>query len=69
MWFELRGECVMKIDWVEKGFEKKVGLEMLVRKNGNWVQVVIEKDGKESYWIMKRVESLLDRRDKKVEDF
>jgi hypothetical protein len=58
----------VKIDWVEKGFEKKK-VEMMVRKNGNWVQVVVVKDGKESYWIMKRVESLLDRRDKKVEDF
>lgn len=55
--------------WEERGFVEKV-VKMKVRKNKIWVQCVIEeKDGSEGYWIMKRVESLLERKVEEVEDF
>lgn len=42
--------------YVAEGFVEKT-VTMLVRKNGKYLQVVVEKDGKELLFIMQSVDS------------
>lgn len=43
--------------YVEDGFEQRT-VEMLVRKNGKYLQVVIEKDGQELFFLMQACDKL-----------
>jgi hypothetical protein len=54
-----------KKNWVEEGFVKK-SVEMMVRRNGKFLQVVVVgKDGKEGYFLMSEVVEFWDVREKK----
>jgi len=56
-----------KKNWVEEGFVEK-SVEMLVRRNGKYLQVVVVgKDGKEKYYLMSEVVEFWEVRKKEID--
>jgi hypothetical protein len=56
-----------KKNWVGEGFVEK-SVEMLVRRNGKYLQVVVVgKDGKEKYYLMSEVVEFWEVRKKEID--
>ena len=48
--------------WSEAGFEERT-FKAMTRVNGKWLQIVtLNEKGEERFWIMQKVDTLLDRK-------